>query len=133
MCPECTPPARGEQAASAEDWVTVWLPLENWNWITSPTAAESTLGTKVSWGPPTTTGRSAARVGVEMVRRRGMMVGRANILAVGLGRKQVWVRLNGLNELYRSTAKEWIGLEKPFYSTKRMEEGNCSKMEMNES
>ena len=56
--------------------------MENWNWITSPTAAERTLGTKVSWGPPTTTGRSAERVGVEMARRRGMIVGRASILAV---------------------------------------------------
>ena len=60
MCPLCTAPGKlacsGWHASSAELCVTVWFPELNWNWIVSPGAALTVLGTKVSCGPPTTTG-----------------------------------------------------------------------------
>jgi hypothetical protein len=48
MPPLLTPPSMGLHAASAVLWVTVWLPLLNWNWTMSPTAAVTELGTKMS-------------------------------------------------------------------------------------
>lgn len=52
ICPLCmavaTVACKGWHGESAALCVTVWFPLLNWNWIMSPTAAATVLGTKVS-------------------------------------------------------------------------------------
>jgi hypothetical protein len=60
ICPLCIPPWRAVHGFSNVLCVAVWLPLLNWNWTISPTAAVRVLGVKVSWGPPTTTVRASA-------------------------------------------------------------------------
>ena len=74
----------GWHPASWALWVTVWLPLLNWNCTTSPTFARTKFGTKRSWGPPTTTGMSL------LVRRCMGVSVRTNSCYVSMS--TLWVR-----------------------------------------